>query len=82
MTITGSTFGDNTANKRGGAIFNSGTLTVNGTNTFSGNTAAEGKDIYNSGTLIMTSDSHLIVDGNQNIYNADGAALTVEVAPS
>ena len=78
MTITGSTFEDNTANKRGGAIFNSGTLTVNGTNTFSGNTAAEGKDIYNSGTLIMTSDSHLIVDGNQNIYNADGAALTVE----
>lgn len=78
MTITGSTFEDNTANKRGGAIFNSGTLTVNGTNTFSGNTAAEGKDIYNSGTLIMTSDSHLIVDGNQNIYNADGAALTVK----
>lgn len=78
MTITGSTFEDNTANKRGGAIFNSGTLTVNGTNTFSGNTAAEGKDIYNSGMLTMTSDSHLIVDGNQNIYNADRAALTVE----
>ena len=78
MTITGSTFEDNTANKRGGAIYNAGKLTFNGTNTFSGNTAAEGKDIYNSGTLTMTSDSHLIVDGNQNIYNADSATLTVE----
>ena len=78
MTITGSTFEGNQAGKIGGAIYNAGELTFNGTNTFSGNTAAEGKDIYNSGTLIMTSDSHLIVDGNQNIYNADGAALTVE----
>ena len=78
MTITGSTFEGNQAGKIGGAIYNAGKLTFNGTNTFSGNTAAEGKDIYNSGTLIMTSDSHLIVDGNQNIYNADGAKLTVE----
>ena len=78
MTITGSTFEGNQAGKIGGAIYNAGELTFNGTNTFSGNTAAEGKDIYNSGTLIMTSDSHLIVDGNQNIYNANGAKLTVE----
>lgn len=78
ITLSDTTFTGNTAGKRGGAIYNAGKLTFNGTNTFSGNTAAEGKDIYNSGTLIMTSDSHLIVDGNQNIYNADEATLTVE----
>lgn len=63
ITLSDTTFTGNTAGKRGGAIYNAGKLTFNGTNTFSGNTAAEGKDIYNSGTLIMTSDSHLIVDG-------------------
>ena len=78
ITLSDTTFTGNTADKLGGAIYNAGKLTFNGTNTFSGNTAAEGKDIYNSGTLIMTSDSHLIVDGNQNIYNANGATLTVE----
>lgn len=80
MTITGSTFEGNQAGKIGGAIFNaaSGKLDFKGTNTFTGNTAAEGKDIYNEGTLTMTGDSHLIVDGNQNIYNANGAMLTVE----
>lgn len=78
ITLSDTTFTGNTAGKLGGAIYNAGKLTFNGTNTFSGNTAAEGKDIYNSGTLIMTSDSHLIVDGNQNIYNVDRATLTVE----
>lgn len=80
MTITGSTFEGNQAGRIGGAIFNaaSGKLDFKGTNTFTNNTAAEGKDIYNEGTLTMTGDSHLIVDGNQNIYNANGATLTVE----
>lgn len=83
VTITDSTFKGNTALAegglgQGGAITNAGQMTIKGTNTFSGNTAAKGKDIYNSGTLIMTRDSHLIVDGNQNIYNADRARLTVE----
>lgn len=83
VDITDSTFKGNTAVAegglgQGGAITNAGQMTIKGTNTFSGNTAAKGKDIYNSGTLIMTRDSHLIVDGNQNIYNADRARLTVE----
>lgn len=83
VNITDSTFKGNTAVAegglgQGGAITNAGQMTIKGTNTFSGNTAAKGKDIYNSGTLTMTSDSHLIVDGNQNIYNADGATLTVK----
>lgn len=83
VDITDSTFKGNTAVAegglgQGGAITNAGQMTIKGTNTFSGNTAAKGKDIYNSGTLTMTSDSHLIVDGNQNIYNADGATLTVK----
>lgn len=77
MTITDATFDNNKADF-GGAIFNTGTLTLKGTNTFTGNTATEGKDIYNADSLTMTGDSHLIVDGNQNIYNASGATLTVK----
>lgn len=79
LTLDGVSFSGNKA-AQGGAIYNAAdsSITFKGTNTFTGNTAAEGKDIYNSGTLTMTSDSHLIVDGNQNIYNANGATLTVE----
>ena len=80
ITLSDTTFTGNTAAGNGGAIYNAAdsSITFKGTNTFTGNTAAEGKDIYNEGTLTMTSDSHLIVDGNQNIYNANGATLTVE----
>ncbi len=58
MTITDSTFEDNTANKRGGAIFNSGTLTVNG-GSFDGNKAGNGGAIYNAtnATLKITGTS-------------------------
>lgn len=82
VTITDSTFKGNTALAesglgQGGAITNAGQMTIKGTNTFTGNTAAKGKDIYNEGALTMTGDSHLIVDGNQNIYNASSATLTV-----
>lgn len=79
ITLSDTTFTGNTAAGNGGAIYNAAdsSITFKGTNTFTGNTAAEGKDIYNEGTLTMTGDSHLIVDGNQNIYNASSAMLTV-----
>lgn len=79
ITLSDTTFTGNTAAGNGGAIYNAADsfITFEGTNTFSGNTAAKGKDIYNEGTLTMTGDSHLIVDGNQNIYNASSATLTV-----
>lgn len=79
ITLSDTTFTGNTAAGNGGAIYNAAdsSITFKGTNTFTGNTAAEGKDIYNEGTLTMTGDSHLIVDGNQNIYNASSATLTV-----
>lgn len=79
ITLSDTTFTGNTAAGNGGAIYNAAdsSITFKGTNTFTGNTAAEGKDIYNEGTLTMTGDSHLIVDGNQNIYNTSSATLTV-----
>lgn len=79
ITLSDTTFTGNTAAGNGGAIYNAAdsSITFKGTNTFTGNTAAEGKDIYNEGTLTMTGDSHLIVDGNQNIYNTNSATLTV-----
>ncbi len=52
MTITDTTFTGNSAAEQGGAIYNSGDLTLNGTNTFSGNMAGDvANDIHNVGTL-------------------------------
>lgn len=51
LTISDSTFQNNSATTAGGAIYNAGTLTLTGDNLFSGNTAAEGKDIYNEGDI-------------------------------
>lgn len=65
VTITNGTFTNNKANDengQGGAIYNAGTLTLQGTNTFSGNTAAEGKDIYNVGDLTFNG-SNTSMDG-------------------
>jgi len=53
VTVKNSTFTGNSASGKGGAIYNSGELTLEGNNVFSGNTAAEGNDIYNVGTLTI-----------------------------
>ena len=68
MTITGSTFEGNQAGKLGGAIFNSGTLTVNGTNTFTNNTAAgNANDIYNAGTITVTDGTTTLNSGLKQV---------------
>lgn len=53
LTITDALFSGNSADKEGGAIYNdaNSSITFKGDNLFTGNTAAEGKDIYNEGTL-------------------------------
>lgn len=85
VTITDSTFKGNTALAegglgQGGAITNAGQMTFKGTNTFSGNTAAadKGKDIYNAGSLTMSSGSDLVVYGSGSILNAAGGNINVE----
>lgn len=59
VTITDSTFTANEAGQQGGAIYNAAnsSITFTGNNTFTGNTAAEGKDIYNVGDLTFNGSS-------------------------
>lgn len=80
LTITDATFSGNSAEQRGGAIYNdaNSSITFKGTNTFSGNTAAEGKDIYNAGSLTMSSGSDLVVYGSGSILNAASGNINVE----
>ncbi len=81
MTITNSQFSNNTANSNGGAIYNSenASLTLAGTNIFTGNTAGgKANDIYNAGTLNISGD--LTLDGGitgTGVLNfADNSSLT------
>ena len=56
LTITDAVFSGNSAEQEGGAIYNdaNSSITFKGDNLFTGNTAAEGKDIYNEGSLAFT----------------------------
>ena len=86
MTIKDSTFTNNTARFSGGAIHNKGELTLSGNNIFSGNKAQDNlNDISNSGTINVTSGSHLTLDGgisknytSGTINFADNSHLTVK----
>ncbi|WP_304037417.1 autotransporter domain-containing protein [Desulfovibrio piger] len=53
LTITDAVFSGNSAEQKGGAIYNdaNSSITFKGDNLFTGNTAAEGKDIYNEGDI-------------------------------
>lgn len=70
MTITGSTFEGNQAGKIGGAIYNTktgggaGSITFNGTNTFTNNTAAgKANDIYNAGIITVNAGTTTLNSG-------------------
>lgn len=77
VVVNGSAFVGNKVlneNGLGGAIYNEGKLTFTGTNTFSGNTAAEGKDIYNVGDLTFdgsntSMEDMVLADGNLDVIN-------------
>ncbi len=77
VVVNGSAFVGNKVlneNGLGGAIYNEGKLTFTGTNTFSGNTAAEGGDIYNEGDLTFdgsntSMEDMVLADGNLDVIN-------------
>ncbi len=79
LTFNGALFENNRANGdngQGGAIYNAGTLTLKGDNLFTGNNAAEGKDIYNTGTLDFAGTNTqmdggmVMADGTMTVANS------------
>ncbi len=92
LILSDDVFTENTATKFGGAIYNDnkGSLTLSGTNTFTGNTAAEGADIYNAGILNLNDtttldggiagDGTINVNGTLNIGQAEVKAGTLAFA--
>ena len=72
-----STFTNNKTSGAGGAILNKdgASLTFNGTNTFTNNTAAsKANDIHNSGTITVASGTTTLGSG----YSQDAGSLTVQ----
>ena len=88
LNISGVTFSNNKTDGLGGAIFNTnaggdaGSITFNGTNTFTGNTAAgKANDIYNAGTITVaggttTLNSGLILAAGSQT-DVSGGALVI-----
>ena len=80
-SITDSTFTGNYvegagATTDGGAIWNAGTLTLNGTNTFTNNNVNNAlNDIYNSGTINLGANSTTNINGGWNGTNAGLAVM-------
>lgn len=84
LNISGVTFSNNKTDGLGGAIFNTkigggaGSITFNGTNTFTNNTAAsKANDIYNAGTITVvggttTLNSGLILAENGKVEVTGG----------
>lgn len=76
-SIADSTFTNNKTSGAGGAILNKdgASLTFNGTNTFTNNTAAsKANDIHNSGTITVASGTTTLGSG----YSQDAGRLTVQ----
>lgn len=63
ITLNNTTFSGNTADGNGGAIYNGGNLTFSGNNTFTDNTAAEGNDIYNAGSITVADGTTTLGSG-------------------
>ena len=70
LTVTGGSFESNKAGKIGGAIYNTktgggaGSITFNGTNTFTNNTAAgKANDIYNAGIITVNAGTTTLNSG-------------------
>ena len=87
LNISGVTFSNNKTDGLGGAIYNTktggdaGSITFNGTNTFTNNTAAgKANDIYNDGTITVaggttTLNSGLILAANSTTTVSGGALV-------
>ncbi|MDY4671792.1 MAG: hypothetical protein SPC96_01950, partial [Desulfovibrio sp.] len=89
LNISGVTFSNNKTDGLGGAIYNTktggsaGSITFNGTNTFTNNTAAgKANDIYNDGTITVaggttTLNSGLILAAGSTTTVKEGGALVI-----
>ena len=82
LTITDAVFSGNSAEQKGGAIYNdaNSSITFKGDNLFTGNTAAEGKDIYNEGSLAFTGtntqmDGGMVMAGGE--MNVDNSQVSM-----
>ena len=79
MTISDSVFSENSATTWGGAIFNSGTLTLGDGVSFTGNSAKFGGAVWNQGTLKAEAGTKFI--GNKAtfaggaLYNEDNTTI-------
>lgn len=78
VAVNGSAFVGNKVlneNGLGGAIYNEGTLTFTGTNTFSGNMAAgQANDIHNAGSIIVADGTTTL---NSGLILAENGTVTV-----
>lgn len=81
LNISGVTFSNNKTDGLGGAIFNTktgggaGSITFNGTNTFTNNTAAgKANDIYNAGTITVADGTTTL---NSGLVLAENGTVTV-----
>lgn len=97
LTIADAVFSGNSAEKKGGAIYNdaNSSITFKGDNLFTGNTAAEGKDIYNEGDItfdgtntqmdggMVMADGTMSIDNSQvNMAELDARAGNITVTGS
>lgn len=97
LTITDATFSGNSAEQQGGAIYNdaNSSITFKGDNLFTGNTADEGKDIYNKGTLdfagtntqmdggmVMAGGTMSVANSQVNMAELDARAGNITVTGS
>ena len=80
--IISSTFTNNAAESKGGAIYNTGNINFSGNNVFSGNTAGgKANDIHNEGAINVAGDLTLDggISGDGTITFAKGSNLSVKV---
>lgn len=78
VTVTNGIFTDNkAAGKRGqgGAIYNAGTLSLQGNTTFSGNSAAQGGAIYNNKGNVTVGNSTVFKHNHSTGQNYGGGAI-------
>lgn len=79
MTIRDSVFGENTATTWGGAIFNSGTLTLGDGVSFTGNSAKFGGAVWNDGKMEIAAGTKFVDNNSEKaagaLYNSSTGTL-------
>jgi len=80
-TISNSTFFGNTASNQGGAIINSGTMTLVN-NTFSANTSPLGAGVYNNASATLNMTNNILANSitGTDCYNNGGDTIATNVS--